>query len=168
MYHFFIDRDGEIDGPYSAKDMLSMNLPADAVVTEDFLKGEWYYANSFDFEELSRNELYGDDECNNTDSELREYSTTEDIENNDYESSTEYQEWRENHREKSKKEQKEDNRWDGMAHMIGGIIICAIGVGITILSFESSSSGFFVVKIGAILWGIVEFFKGLSKLISGK
>lgn len=100
MYHFFIDRDGEIDGPYSAKDMLSMNLPADAVVTEDFLKGEWYYANSFDFEKLSRNELYGDDECNNTDSELREYSTTEDIENNDYESSTEYQEWRENHREK--------------------------------------------------------------------
>lgn len=103
MYHFFVDINGETRGPYSAKDMLSMNLPSDTAVTEDSLNGEWYYAGSFDFEELSRNELFADEDVDyNNQSETTENMVSEKnkSDDDDWKSTPEHQKWREEHQKK--------------------------------------------------------------------
>lgn len=52
MYKFYIKLDGDTFGPYSAKEMLNLDLLPDTMVTEESLNGTWYPASRMDFQDM--------------------------------------------------------------------------------------------------------------------
>lgn len=52
MYKFYIQMDGDTFGPYSAKEMLDLELLPDTMVTEESLNGTWYPASRMDFNDM--------------------------------------------------------------------------------------------------------------------
>lgn len=52
MYKFYIQMDGDTFGPYSAKEMLNLDLLPDTMVTEESLNGTWYPASRLDFQDM--------------------------------------------------------------------------------------------------------------------
>ena len=51
----------------------------------------------------------------------------------------------------------------GGAGMLVGAVVCAIGVIVTIGSFAAAApGGTYVVAYGAIIWGAIRFFQGMS------
>ncbi len=56
---------------------------------------------------------------------------------------------------------------EGSRNMMIGGLICVVGIIITVVSYSSASSGSgggrYVVAWGAILWGGIRFFRGLSQ-----
>lgn len=57
MYKFYIQMDGDTFGPYSAKEVLDLDLLPDTMVTEESLNGTWYPASKLDFHDMYLKEI---------------------------------------------------------------------------------------------------------------
>ena len=58
-------------------------------------------------------------------------------------------------------------RSDGRRQMLGGIALLVIGIVITAATYSSASSsggGTYIVAYGPMIWGVIQLFRGLSKL----
>ena len=51
-YKFFVQMDGETFGPYTAKEILGLDLLDDILVTEESMDGQWLPAKCFDFYDM--------------------------------------------------------------------------------------------------------------------
>lgn len=51
-YKFYVQMDGNTYGPYSAKEILGLDLLDDILVTEESMAGEWLPARRFDFYDM--------------------------------------------------------------------------------------------------------------------
>lgn len=166
MFHFFIEKDGETLGPYSAKDMQKMQLSDDVWVTEDSLNGEWRMASEFDFDELVGMEFADYDES--------EYETEMFVANDSNQQRpggevTEekdipeegLQEWRTKRRERIAKEERRSNRFGGLLLMVVGLVVGGVGVLISVLLEDR-------IMIGLILIGVFLFLGGTFSLVTGK
>jgi len=58
---------------------------------------------------------------------------------------------------------KDERRVAGRKHMIMGAVVCAIGITVTVASYSSAEEGggSYVVAWGAIVFGAIQFFRGL-------
>ena len=56
VYKFYVQMDGEIFGPYSAREIVDLQLMDDILVTEESMNNEWLPAGRFDFDDMARNE----------------------------------------------------------------------------------------------------------------
>jgi len=56
----------------------------------------------------------------------------------------------------------------GLKHMICGGLIFAAGVGVTVFTYEAAApGGVYIIATGAIVGGLAEFLRGLSKSCGG-
>ncbi len=65
-YAFYVQMDGSIFGPYTAKEILALNLLDDILVTEASMGGQWLRAKEFDFNDMYLKEsgiVIHDDGC---------------------------------------------------------------------------------------------------------
>lgn len=51
-YKFYVQMDGDTFGPYSAKEILALDLMDDILVTEESMNGTWLPARRFDFQDM--------------------------------------------------------------------------------------------------------------------
>jgi hypothetical protein len=51
-YKFYVQVDGSTFGPYTAKEILSLDLLDDILVTEESMDGQWLQAKEFDFNDM--------------------------------------------------------------------------------------------------------------------
>ena len=56
-YQFYVKIDDDTFGPYTAKEILVLELLDDVMVTEESMNGEWLPAKDFDFEDMYRKEV---------------------------------------------------------------------------------------------------------------
>jgi hypothetical protein len=57
---------------------------------------------------------------------------------------------------------KNERRVAGRRHMVTGAVLCAIGIVITVVSYNAAAhGGTYVVAWGAIGFGAIQFFRGL-------
>jgi hypothetical protein len=62
---------------------------------------------------------------------------------------------------------KNERRVAGRRHMITGAIVCAVGTVITVWSYtaaEEGGGGHYVIAWGAIVFGAIQFFRGLIQM----
>lgn len=55
-YKFYIEMDGQVFGPYTARQTRELDLPDDILVTEESMNGQWFPACQFDFDDMIRKE----------------------------------------------------------------------------------------------------------------
>ena len=56
-YSFYVQMDGQVFGPYSAREMRDLDLLDDILVTEESMNGQWLPASKFDFDDMVRKEI---------------------------------------------------------------------------------------------------------------
>ena len=56
-YNFYVQMDGEVFGPYSAREVKDLELLDDILVTEESMNGQWLPASKFDFDDMVRKEM---------------------------------------------------------------------------------------------------------------
>lgn len=56
IFNFYVKMDGETYGPYSAKQVVELELLDDVMVTEESMNGEWLPAAKFDFDDMVKKE----------------------------------------------------------------------------------------------------------------
>ncbi len=62
---------------------------------------------------------------------------------------------------------KDERRVAGRRHMIMGAVVCVIGIVITVWSYaaaEEAGGGSYVVALGAIVFGAIQFVRGLVQV----
>jgi hypothetical protein len=60
-------------------------------------------------------------------------------------------------------------RAEGAKNMLVGALFCIIGIAITAATFSAASQGgSYFVCYGAIIFGAIQFFKGLFQLATGR
>ncbi len=56
----------------------------------------------------------------------------------------------------------------GLRNMAIGAVVCIIGIAVTAATYSAASSGgHYIVAWGAIVFGAIQFFKGLFQLATG-
>jgi hypothetical protein len=55
-YNFYVRMDGDTYGPYTAKQVVELELLDDVLVTEESMDGQWLPASKFNFEDMVRKE----------------------------------------------------------------------------------------------------------------
>lgn len=173
MHQFCIDNNGIAEGPYSAKEILSMNLPLETMVL-DSESGEWRPLSDYNMEDYSLLEVdeaeefllrtYPQGQVDRTDciQEDPPIQQPEEEVEQDGMTEEELESWRAKRREQRAKARRSDNRANGLVTMIGGLVMGGIGVLITAISDGS------VIKIGLIAVGGFMALKGLLQVISGE
>lgn len=56
VYKFYVEMDGQVFGPYSARQIRALELLDDILVTEESMNGQWLPAGNFDFDDMVRKE----------------------------------------------------------------------------------------------------------------
>jgi hypothetical protein len=60
-------------------------------------------------------------------------------------------------------------RGEGAKNMLVGALFCMGGIAITAMTYDAASDGgSYFVFYGAIIFGAIQFFKGLFQLITGR